>query len=1615
MSAHSTPQMDDGGNQDGRISSNLAVNVECDIELRDDEDEDEDVDFNPCLKEALSPDASSSLSSEIEERDLIGDVTDSSFGYLHNEDDETIPRDKEIGREQGSEYQKNVASVSQSEKGSMRDHETGFTSGVDVDDYGTAVELGTREDAVNTVFDFDDDDAICKRTRARYSLASFTLDELETFLQETDDDDDFPNVDDEEEYRKFLAAVLLGGDGDGMGDQENQTVDDEDEDEENDADFELEIEEALESDLDERINRKEKDETGRRPETRQNKPKKASSVKDSGHLQNVQRHFRPLVPIMPSAPISLLSAMDRTPIQPCLSSSPENAVTSAFTPHQLGQLHCIIYEHIQLLVQVYSLSVFDPARQQIALQVQGLIMDLIDKRNQALAQRREPHPYFCFGPPYVHPSVLCELPKTWPIQLSYVQPASMDSFGQIPPSHSNSVPPPAEGSHNEDQEDTLQKKERVFWLPHIIGPLYSILDAAPLSLAGEYINEVKTAMKDYQQRYLKDTCDTQFERESMFPSFLDCTLGCADPKTGKVASCSDGSSSLPNCQSLKKTFAAELIENSKKQPVALVPRVIGKLAQRFYAIFNPALYPRKPPPVVIANRVLFTTTEDELLALGMMEYNTDWKAIQQRFLPCKSKHQIFVRQKNCCSSKAPDNPIKAVRRMKTSPLTVDEVARIREGLRIYKLDWFSIWKFIVPYRDPSLLARQWRIALGTQKSYKTDAINRERRRLYEANRRRSKAKSQALSEKRDNNNSADDSIENEDEAFVHEAFLEDWRPRASSTMLSQPRYFNLEGKNVSVRSQAQAYHLNQPSTPLRVNCHGNIENGPDAQRVGYQFTPDAMKLKYPISGATSNSAKSTFCSRPYRARRSRKTQMVKLAPDLPALNLPPSVRVISQSAFKSYHSVASVKVTTSGSGGAPNLTPTRLSFTRAGASSSNMGMPSQNSLAGPSVTNMREDNGEADLEMHPLLFQSSGDGSGLPYHPLKWTSGMSSSFSFFNGNQPQADRSLFHKEQDASMGTLYNNLKSVETTSASCGIDFHPLLRRADGAECSAGNAASPAQLSISSELVKETAAGNNSSSFENANELNLEIQLSSSSKGHQFRVRKDGAGNKRVGSIASASAFERTITPKGTKNLPNSPGGNNPNIHYFLDSSTNDCTYRMDLAGEHSLDIVMEQEELSDSDEEDNDIEEDVEFECEEMTDSEPDVESDFEVAAQAQNKEVVNPESNTFTVTESHSEQQALEDASHFHPCLTLNWAGQDKDSQAGIITNQIIDNSVPCQPSKSSKKRTPIRKRSRATAKTPSSEPLVLSSSNPVHLKKPGKRNSTPSNPTKPSSVAPIQCGLRELRDRIDSVKNTQKITEAMKLVAAAKVRRAQEAVVNGRPFSETLVEVLYNINEQLQTEDVDTPLASVRPVKKVALVVITGDRGAWTLHVGKKGNSYFLRRPYIPVDKFLEGGNLPTAKEAQAIADDVFSLFVSEEVDKVELLYTKFVSLVKSDPVIHTLLPLSPKGEICDINGICVDAPEDEFFRLTTKEGKLTFELDPVQILDALLPLYLNSQILRALQESLASELAARMSAMSNASDNASDLKKSLSTQYNRQRQAKITGEILEIVSGANATV
>jgi len=310
------------------------------------------------------------------------------------------------------------------------------------------------------------------------------------------------------------------------------------------------------------------------------------------------------------------------------------------------------------------------------------------------------------------------------------------------------------------------------------------------------------------------------------------------------------------------------------------------------------------------------------------------------------------------------------------------------------------------------------------------------------------------------------------------------------------------------------------------------------------------------------------------------------------------------------------------------------------------------------------------------------------------------------------------------------------------------------------------------------------------------------------------------------------------------------------------------------------------------------------------------------------------------------------------------------------------------------------------------------------------------------------LKAIRDRISSVKNTQKITEAMRLVAAARVRRAQEQVTATRPFADRLAQVLFNLQARLRFEDADLPLLRQRQVRKVGLLVVTGDRGLCGAYnsnvirraverakeltsenidytyvlVGRKANQYFQRRQE-PIEKLYTGlEQVPTAAEASEIADQLLSLFLSEDVDRVELVYTRFVSLVSSRPVIQTLLPLDPQE---------LAPTEDEFFRLITRGGQfqverqkvptavrnlpqdMLFEQNPVQILDALLPLYLNNQLLRALQESAASELAARMTAMNNASDNAKELIGTLSLSYNKARQAAITQEILEVVGGAEA--
>lgn len=307
---------------------------------------------------------------------------------------------------------------------------------------------------------------------------------------------------------------------------------------------------------------------------------------------------------------------------------------------------------------------------------------------------------------------------------------------------------------------------------------------------------------------------------------------------------------------------------------------------------------------------------------------------------------------------------------------------------------------------------------------------------------------------------------------------------------------------------------------------------------------------------------------------------------------------------------------------------------------------------------------------------------------------------------------------------------------------------------------------------------------------------------------------------------------------------------------------------------------------------------------------------------------------------------------------------------------------------------------------------------------------------------------IRDRITSVKNTKKITMAMKLVAAAKVRRAQDAVLATRPFSETLQSVFGGLILRLGGDAVDLPLLTQREVKKVTLTVVTGDRGLCggynsymikkaearykeltsqgievdMVLIGIKGILYFKRRNY-PIRKTFDCGQNPNAKQALAISEELLNTFLSGETDAIELLYTKFVSLIASTPSVRTLVPFSASD---------ITQKGDEVFQLTSQDGDFSvertelavaepqefpndmiFEQDPIQIVNSILPLYLNGQVLRTLQESVASELAARMQSMQSASDNAGDLANRLSLEYNRARQAAVTQEILEIVSGAQA--
>jgi len=291
------------------------------------------------------------------------------------------------------------------------------------------------------------------------------------------------------------------------------------------------------------------------------------------------------------------------------------------------------------------------------------------------------------------------------------------------------------------------------------------------------------------------------------------------------------------------------------------------------------------------------------------------------------------------------------------------------------------------------------------------------------------------------------------------------------------------------------------------------------------------------------------------------------------------------------------------------------------------------------------------------------------------------------------------------------------------------------------------------------------------------------------------------------------------------------------------------------------------------------------------------------------------------------------------------------------------------------------------------------------------------------------VQDLRRRVRSVKNTRKITKAMELVASARLRRAQTRIEAMRPYAETMRELIAGVGRASASVR-GLPLLQQRDeVKTVAVVALTGDRGlagpfnaqiirrAFSLErqlrgegkqvrfvaVGKKGRSTLAFRGYETAGEYTGFTDRPAYSDAQTIAHRVAELYVEGEIDSAVLVYNAFVS-----PLVQTVT----EQELLPISADILETDEEER-RDDAMRGDFIFEPEPEEILARLLPVYLETQVYRALLESAASEQGARMTAMRNASKNAGELIDTLTLQMNRARQAEITQEILEVVAGAEA--
>lgn len=296
------------------------------------------------------------------------------------------------------------------------------------------------------------------------------------------------------------------------------------------------------------------------------------------------------------------------------------------------------------------------------------------------------------------------------------------------------------------------------------------------------------------------------------------------------------------------------------------------------------------------------------------------------------------------------------------------------------------------------------------------------------------------------------------------------------------------------------------------------------------------------------------------------------------------------------------------------------------------------------------------------------------------------------------------------------------------------------------------------------------------------------------------------------------------------------------------------------------------------------------------------------------------------------------------------------------------------------------------------------------------------------------LKDIRTRIDSVKNTRKITKAMKMVAAAKLRKAQERMEASRPYSERMQGIIASLADRIEADA--HPLLSIREQpEKTLLVVVSSNRGlcggfntnlfrkldrfldhqriAGEVHelatVGRKAHNYYGKSEYPVVQNYPDViGEIEYGK-AKRIAGELIDQFLSEEYDEIYLVFNRFVSAIATDTVISRLFPLALADELSEE----ADKADGEAKEAANGGDEFIYEPDLETLLDQLLPAHVEIQVMQALVESEASEQASRMTAMDNATNNASDMIDSLTLAYNRARQAYITKEIVEIVSGAES--